>query len=384
MPGKQSILSAALLAFLLAPIVPAALAADAPAAAAVDKEGWYKHIVDFDFVKQYVDIPPKPGVMLIDARPAARKYDLGHIPGAINIPDLKFDQLAPKLLPQDKNTLLIFYCEGEKCMLSHKEAVKAEALGYSNIKVYAGGFPDWVAKGMTPAVSGAWIKKQLDDKTNMVLVDARPARVFAQGAIPGAINIPDTQFDKNADKLPADKATPLVFYCGGLKCVLSNNSAEKARKLGYTNVATYPEGYPEWTQLYGAPAAPTAAAAAEPAKPAAQLAQGKDKGVATAASFIQTMKDAPDSLVVVDVRDAKEFKAGAIKGSINIPIDQLEKKIDSLPTGKPLVFVCGTGGRAGEAYDMVKLMRGELQPWFIDAEITFNADGSFSIKEKGK
>lgn len=381
---KPTLLATALLAALLCPAAPAVLAADAPAAAAVDKEGWYKNVVDFDFVKPYAEIPPKPGALLIDARPAARKFDLGHIPGAINIPDLKFDELAAKMLPADKATLLIFYCEGEKCMLSHKSAFKAEKLGYGNIKVYAGGFPDWVAKGMTPAVSGAWIKKQLDDKANLVLVDSRPARVFAQGAIPGAINIPDTQFDKEAAKLPADKATPLVFYCGGLKCVLSVKSAEKARALGHTNVATYPEGYPEWTQLYGAPAAAPAAAPAEAAKPAAQLVPAKEKGTATVASFVQTMKDSPDSLVVVDVRDAKEFKAGAIKGSINIPIDQLEKKIDTLPAGKPLVFVCGTGGRAGEAYDMVKLMRGELQPWFIDAEITFNADGSFSAKEKGK
>jgi rhodanese-related sulfurtransferase len=372
MPNQRTLLIAALLAALAGPAVPAALAADAPAAAsAADKEGWYKNIVDIEFVKQWVDIPPKPGVMLIDARPAARKFDPGHLPGSINIPDLKFDELAAKLLPADKTTLLIFYCEGEKCMLSHKEAFKAEKLGYGNIKVYAGGFPDWVAKGMTPAVSGAWIKKQMDEKTNMVLVDSRPARVFAQGAIPGAINIPDTQFDKEAAKLPADKATPLVFYCGGLKCVLSVKSADKARALGYTNVATYPEGYPEWTQLYAA-------------APAAKLEGGKEKGTTTAAAFIQVMKDKPDSVVVVDVRDAKEFKAGAITGSISIPIDQLEKKMDTLPKGKPLVFVCGTGGRAGEAYDMVKLMRGDLEPWFIDAEITFNADGSFSIKEKGK
>ena len=371
MRSKQSILTAVLFAALLVPIAPAVQAADAPAAAAVDKEGWYKNIVDFDFVKQYVDIPPKPGVMLIDARPAARKFDPGHLAGSINIPDLKFDELAPKLLPQDKSMLLIFYCEGEKCMLSHKEAFKAEKLGYTNIKVYAGGFPDWVAKGMTPAVSGAWIKKQMDEKTNMVLVDSRPARVFAQGAIPGAINIPDSQFDKEAAKLPADKATPLVFYCGGLKCVLSGKSAEKARALGYSNVATYPEGYPEWTQLYGS-------------APAAKLEAGKEKGTTTAAAFIQVMKEKPDSVVVVDVRDAKEFKAGAITGSINIPIDQMEKKMDTLPKGKPLIFVCGTGGRAGEAYDMVKLMRGDLEPWFIDAEITFNADGSFRIKEKAK
>jgi rhodanese-related sulfurtransferase len=381
MRTKPMILAAAMLAVLCGQLVPSVQAADAPpAASAADKEGWYKNIVDIEFMKQWVDIPPKPGVMIIDARPAARKFDPGHIPGAINIPDTKFEELAPKLLPQDKGMLLIFYCEGEKCILSHKEAFKAEKLGYGNIKVYAGGFPDWVAKGMIPAVSGAWLKKQIDEKSKLVIVDARPARVFAQGAIPGAINVPDTQFDKNIDKLPADKATPLVFYCGGLKCVLSGNAAEKARKLGYSNVATYPEGYPEWLQLQGG--APAAGASAEPAKPAAQLAQGKEKGAATTASFIQVMKENADSVMVIDVRDAKEYKTGAIKGSVSIPIDQLEKKMETLPKGKPIVFVCGTGARAGEAYDMVKLMRGDLQPWFIDAEFTFNADGTFSAKGK--
>ena len=33
---------------------------------------YYKNLVDFDFVKQWVQIPPRKGVMLIDARPAAR------------------------------------------------------------------------------------------------------------------------------------------------------------------------------------------------------------------------------------------------------------------------------------------------------------------------
>jgi rhodanese-related sulfurtransferase len=94
------------------------------------------------------------------------------------------------------------------------------------------------------------------------------------------------------------------------------------------------------------------------------------------------MKENPDSILVVDVRDEKEFKKAAIKGSVNIPIDQLEKKMDTLPKGKPIVFVCGTGGRSGEAYDSVKLLRGDLQPWFIDAETTFNADGTFTIKAK--
>ena len=50
-------------------------------------------------------------VILVDARPKKAKYDKGHIPSAISIPDSEFDKLQGKL-PADKNTLLIFYCGG--------------------------------------------------------------------------------------------------------------------------------------------------------------------------------------------------------------------------------------------------------------------------------
>lgn len=374
-PLLASLLAAALLGsagVLIAPPAAAQAGATAPA-----KEGWYTHLVGFDYMKELVSIPPKPGVTLVDSRPAARKYDIGHIPGSINIPDTQFDKLTDKL-PKDKAALLVFYCEGPECILSHKSAFRAEKLGHSNIKVYTAGFPEWAAKGMHVAVSAAYVKKQLDEKTKAVLIDARPSRVFAKGSIPTAINIPDTHFDKHLDMLPADKTTELIFFCGGLQCVLSDKSADRAKALGYTNIKTYPEGHPEWEKLHAAPAA-APAEAAPTAKPAAALEPGKEKGSVTAASFTKLMKENPDSILVVDVRDAKEFKQAAIKGSTNIPIDQIEKQVEALPKGKPIVFVCGAGGRSGEAYDMVKLLRGDLNVWFIDLGIAFKPDGSFVV-----
>jgi rhodanese-related sulfurtransferase len=355
----------------------------ADAATIQPKDGWYnKALVDYDFVKQQVSIPPKKGVMIIDSRPAARQYDPGHIPGAINIPDSQFDKLVGKL-PEDKATLLLFYCGGLECMLSHNSAFKAEKLGYTNIKVYPAGSPDWKAKGGPVSVSAAYLKKLAEDKTPHVLVDARPKRVADKGMIPGAINISDTEFDKQVDKLPADKATPLIYYCGGLECVLSDNSAEKARKLGYTNVLTYPPGYPEWEKLNGAPATAAAGAGATaPATATAALVPGKEKGSVTVDSFQAVWKANPGSIMLVDVRDAKEVAAGTIKGSVNIPMNELEKKVGTLPADKPVVFVCGTGARSGEAYDTVKLLGGKVQAYFLDADTKFNADGSYTMVAK--
>lgn len=337
--------------------------------------GWYSKLVNLDFVKKQAVIPKLDGVLLIDARPTARKYDLGHIPTAINIPDTQFDKLAPSLLPQDKATLLVFYCEGYDCMLSHNAAAKAEKLGYTNVRVFAEGFPGWVAGGNLHAVSPAHIKKLIDEKASFTLVDARPKeRKYDLGHIPGAISLPDSQFDTEAPKLlPRDKNAALYFYCDGLNCVLSNNSALKAIKLGYSNVKVVPEGYPGWVKAFGA--GPTSAATKAPA-----IEAGKEAGSISVASFERIYREAPDSVHLVDVRDAAEFAGGSFKGALNLPVSTLEKNLDKLPQGKPIIFFCGAGARSGEAHDMVKLYKPEIRTVFLDANIKWVKDGSYSIK----
>jgi len=75
-------------------------------------QDWKFHsIVDANFVKQYVKIPAPKSVVIIDSRPTKLKYDKGHIPNAINIPDSQFAKLT-HLLPEKKDSLLIFYCQG--------------------------------------------------------------------------------------------------------------------------------------------------------------------------------------------------------------------------------------------------------------------------------
>lgn len=347
------------------------------------KEGWFSVLTTFDKVRAEATIPPKKGVTIVDSRPTARQYDPGHIPGAINIPDTAFDKSVDKL-PADKAAKLIFYCGGLDCMLSHDSAKKAKALGYTDIAVYAEGMPDWKAKGGPVAVSGAHIKKLMDEKQPYTLIDARPKRVTDKGIIPTALAISDTDFDKNVDKLPADKASLVIYYCGGLECVLSDQSADKARKLGWTNVVTYPEGYPEWEKLFGAgPAAAAAPAAAGAAAPTTvALAAGKEKGSVTVASFEAAWKADPASILLVDVRNANEFAAGTIKGAVNVPMNELEKKLTTFPKDKPIVFICGTGARSGEAYDTAKLYAADLRVSFLDANIKFAGDGTAAITEK--
>jgi rhodanese-related sulfurtransferase len=182
--GQITLVVAVLASLAAAPLVYPVPAFAADAATLQPKDGWYtKALVDYDFMRQNVGIPPKKGVVIIDSRPAARQYDPGHIPGAINIPDSQFDKLVDKL-PADKATLLLFYCGGLECMLSHNSAFKAEKLGYTNIKVYPAGSPEWKAKGAQTSVSAAYIKKLADDKAPYVLIDCTAQARRRQGHDP--------------------------------------------------------------------------------------------------------------------------------------------------------------------------------------------------------
>lgn len=74
-------------------------------------------------------------------------YKTGHIPGAINFAAQK-DNLA-KVLPKDKNALIVAYCGGPMCVAWKKAAEEATKLGYTNIKHYKGGLKGWKEGGQT-------------------------------------------------------------------------------------------------------------------------------------------------------------------------------------------------------------------------------------------
>ena len=343
----------------------------APAPQPKAEPDWRFHdIVDVAFVQQYAKVPMTENVMIIDSRPKRAKYDKGHIPMAVSIPNTQFDKMTDQL-PKDKNALLIFYCGGLKCKLSHKSARKAEALGYKNVKVFAQGFPAWMkVKGNYAQVSVDYMKKQIDSKADMVVVDSRPKRKkYDKGHIPTAISIPDSQFDKLKDQLPQDKSKALVFYCGGFKCKLSHKSAAKAIAMGYSNVKVFSAGYPAWKKVV-ASAAPV------------EVKAGPEEGSIDIAAFKKIMAQDPTGILLIDVRDADEFKTGSLKNAINIPVDNLEAKIKTLPTDKPIVFICGTGARSGESFYMVQDLRPEMKNvYYLDAEMTVHKDGSFELKK---
>ena len=83
-------------------------------------------------------------VTLLDAN-GTESWEKGHIPGAINF-ETSEKELA-KVLPKDKDALIVAYCGNPKCKAYQAAAKAAEKLGYKNIKHLTAGIAGWKDAG---------------------------------------------------------------------------------------------------------------------------------------------------------------------------------------------------------------------------------------------
>lgn len=80
-------------------------------------------------------------------------------------------------------------------------------------------------------------------EASVTLLDVRPADEFAQGHLPGAINIPLAELESRLQDLPADRE--VVAYCRGPYCVLAFEAVALMRKKGLF-ARRLEAGFPEW------------------------------------------------------------------------------------------------------------------------------------------
>jgi rhodanese-related sulfurtransferase/predicted transcriptional regulator len=83
------------------------------------------------------------------------------------------------------------------------------------------------------------------------VIDVRPPEEFAQGHIPGALNIPLDQLERRLGEIPGDREA--VAYCRGPWCVLSFEAVARLRAAGRA-ARRLNDGWPEWRKA-GLPAA---------------------------------------------------------------------------------------------------------------------------------
>jgi rhodanese-related sulfurtransferase len=56
---------------------------------------------------------------------------------------------------------------------------------------------------------------------------------------------------------------------------------------------------------------------------------------------------------IIDVRTPAEFRGGHIKGSLNFPLNDLQKSMRKIPKDKPVITCCRSGARSESAKRML-------------------------------
>jgi hydroxyacylglutathione hydrolase len=175
---------------------------------------------------------------------------------------------------------------------------------------------------LTDATQPARLASSVFDQnlsSGMKIVDTRSVEAYAQGHIPGTINIPlGKQFITWAGwLLPFDAPFALIVDEPNL-----DQAVLDLRLIGLDGTAGY------WT--------PDVITDREE-----ELAQVELVDADTTADLVEQGK-----VNVLDVRGLSEYKEGHVPGAVHIPLGYLEDRIDEVPYDKPLIVHCLSGFRS--------------------------------------
>lgn len=327
--------------------------------------------------------------LLVDVREPS-EYSEGRIPGAINIPLRTLTKNLDQL-PKDRPVIL-------SCRTGIRASFAMTALhllGYENVRVFSPSFKGWQEAGLP--IEGAAVQapsadmsqevmlkavdeylsslpenyyaitkveglKEVLDAGNALLVDVREPSEYAEGHIPGAVNIPLRELAKNLDKIPTDRQ--VVLSCRtGVRCTFGLTSLQL---LGFENVRTFVPSFNGWKEAGEEISAEAMAAevVASPKQVDPAMLKAVDGFLAGlpenfyVVGQVDALKQIMDTgnVVVVDVREPKEYAEGHIPGAINIPVRELAKNLDKLPADKPVVVSCASGLRCTLATPALHLL----------------------------
>ncbi|MEE4639302.1 MAG: rhodanese-like domain-containing protein [Wenzhouxiangella sp.] len=314
---------------------------------------------------------------LVDARPA-RRFLAATIPTSVNAYPGDGAEAVLSVLPQDKSQLVIFYCGGPTCPYTGQSVDIAMEAGYTNVKGYQAGAPNWKKRQLPMHTDPKWLSERLNP--GHVVIDVRAPATAASNHIPTAVAMQAADFqamtetfinEQKPAMLPgvADKKAPIILYANTHVDPQLLAAFTELRSWGYSGVSVIRDGFNGWTAA-GLPTASNALASTIVYE--RQLAPGAMKPAEFAA-----MSFPNDSVQVLDVRSDEEAAAGMIPGAIHIGLDNLEDQLAQLDKSKPMVIHCSTGVRAQMAYQLLKDEGFDVS--FVNETLEIAADGSYEI-----
>lgn len=90
------------------------------------------------------------------------------------------------------------------------------------------------------------LQERLTANPRLTLLEALPAKHFADSHLPGALHFPHDQVQTLAATVIPDKNTEIVTYCASASCQNSHIAARLLVQMGYQNVSVFAGGKQAW------------------------------------------------------------------------------------------------------------------------------------------
>ncbi len=102
-------------------------------------------------------------------------------------------------------------------------------------------------KGMRTVTVGE--AKEIADSFSHLVLDARRHSDYIAGRIPGAMSLPEGEFEEYFGMVSPllSETLPIMVYCSGLECDESLKLGEVLIRSGFTNITLFAGGMADWT-----------------------------------------------------------------------------------------------------------------------------------------
>ena len=186
------------------------------------------------------------------------------------------------------------------------------------------------------SITPAEVYEIITNDEDYIILDVRTQDEYNEGHLDKALLIPVDYMEKVVDELPKEK--PIIVYCrsGGR----SRKAAEILVENGFSKI--YDMGGILGWQEEGFPVI-------------------IEEGAVSAIEFI-TVDEAYEvflnnkDYIFVDVRTESEYKSSHIEDAINLPVSEIEERLDEIPKDKSIIVYCNGSScnRSGQAASILK------------------------------
>ena len=212
----------------------------------------------------------------------------------------------------------------------------AKQLGYTNVRAYLGGRRISKKKRYPVYASTEYVATG-----NVVILDLRQGDAPVKGRIPRSIQVAYEDLENRIDDIPRN--APVILYSDNYEEV--NDAYEDLKSEGFKTVAMVKGNYQGWLASGGK--VESGPIFSNEISWVRQL----GKGEVSVEEFRQAVKGERPDVFVIDARTKEEVAdLGIFTNTVNIPLDEIPKRMNELPKNKKIFVHCSTGARADLAY----------------------------------